>query len=63
MTETIRLFLDSDGVPVTTQGALLRDRLKDVVLASVSNDLRTPLTTIKALAQEGALREIGRAHV
>jgi len=32
------------------------DRLKDVVLASVSHDLRTPLTTIKALAQEGALR-------
>ena len=31
------------------------DRLKDVVLASVSHDLRTPLTTIKALAQEGAL--------
>src|SRR5207237_10113622 len=26
------------------------------VLASVSHDLRTPLTTIKALAQEGALR-------
>jgi two-component system, OmpR family, sensor histidine kinase KdpD len=32
------------------------DRLKDVVLASVSHDLRTPLTTIKALAQESALR-------
>lgn len=32
------------------------DRLKDVVLASVSHDLRTPLTTIKALAQEGARR-------
>jgi two-component system sensor histidine kinase KdpD len=32
------------------------DRLKDIVLASVSHDLRTPLTTIKALAQEGALR-------
>jgi two-component system, OmpR family, sensor histidine kinase KdpD len=32
------------------------DRLKDTVLASVSHDLRTPLTTIKALAQEGALR-------
>ena len=27
------------------------DRLKDIVLASVSHDLRTPLTTIKALAQ------------
>ena len=32
------------------------DRLKDVVLASVSHDLRTPLTTIKALAQSEALR-------
>ncbi|HEV2644494.1 MAG TPA: ATP-binding protein [Candidatus Elarobacter sp.] len=29
-------------------------RLKDVVLASVSHDLRTPLTTIKALAQDSA---------
>jgi K+-sensing histidine kinase KdpD len=29
-------------------------RLKDVVLASVSHDLRTPLTTIKALAQHAA---------
>jgi two-component system sensor histidine kinase KdpD len=28
------------------------DRLKDAVLASVSHDLRTPLTTIKALAHE-----------
>jgi two-component system sensor histidine kinase KdpD len=28
------------------------DRLKDVLLASVSHDLRTPLTTIKALAHD-----------
>src|SRR4051812_30487509 len=28
------------------------ERLKDFVLTSVSHDLRTPLTTIKALAQE-----------
>ncbi len=28
------------------------DRLKDALLASVSHDLRTPLTTIKGLAQE-----------
>ena len=32
------------------------DRLKDTLLASVSHDLRTPLTTIKALAQAAALR-------
>lgn len=32
------------------------DRLKDVVLASVSHDLRTPLTTIKALAQSAAMQ-------
>jgi two-component system sensor histidine kinase KdpD len=32
------------------------DRLKDIVLASLSHDLRTPLTTIKALAQDSALR-------
>lgn len=32
------------------------DRLKDIVLASVSHDLRTPLTTIKALAQDSARR-------
>jgi len=30
------------------------NRLKDVLLATVSHDLRTPLTTIKALAQEAA---------
>ena len=32
------------------------DRMKDTLLASVSHDLRTPLTTIKALAHDGALR-------
>ena len=33
------------------------DRMKDVLLASLSHDLRTPLTTIKALANE--LHELG----
>lgn len=32
------------------------NRLKDIVLASVSHDLRTPLTTIKALAQSQAMQ-------
>lgn len=32
------------------------NRAKDQILASVSHDLRTPLTTIKALAQSAALR-------
>lgn len=32
------------------------NRVKDTVLASVSHDLRTPLTTIKALAEDAALR-------
>jgi K+-sensing histidine kinase KdpD len=32
------------------------DRLKDILLASVGHDLRTPLTTIKALAHDGVLR-------
>jgi two-component system sensor histidine kinase KdpD len=37
------------------------DRLKDAVLASVSHDLRTPLTTIKALANEMAIAGDERA--
>ena len=39
------------------------DRLKDIVLASVSHDLRTPLTTIKALAQESGRRGEANAAV
>src|ERR1019366_6459625 len=33
------------------------DRLKDALLASVSHDLRTPLTTIKALAHDLGARD------
>jgi two-component system sensor histidine kinase KdpD len=45
-----RIRLDADA----RHAAALReaDALKDAVLASVSHDLRTPLTTIKALAHE-----------
>jgi K+-sensing histidine kinase KdpD len=39
------------------------NRLKDWVLASVSHDLRTPLTTIKALAQESAATGDARARI
>ena len=43
-------------VAATEHAEVLRqaDQLKDVVLASLSHDLRTPLTTIKALAQVSA---------
>ncbi|MFI5310323.1 MAG: ATP-binding protein [Gemmatimonadales bacterium] len=37
------------------------DRIKDFVLASVSHDLRTPLTTIKALAQDEQRTGVRRA--
>jgi two-component system sensor histidine kinase KdpD len=39
------------------------DRMKDVLLASISHDLRTPLTTIKALAQDLSLRGDETARV
>ncbi len=44
--ERVRLVRDSEHAEALRQA----DQLKDAVLASVSHDLRTPLTTIKALA-------------
>jgi two-component system sensor histidine kinase KdpD len=51
--ERVRLAADVERVEALREA----DRLKDALLASVSHDLRTPLTTIKALAHE--LRAFG----
>lgn len=51
--ERVRLIADAERAEALHEA----DRLKDALLASVSHDLRTPLTTIKALAHE--LREGG----
>ncbi|MBL8989404.1 MAG: DUF4118 domain-containing protein [Gemmatimonadetes bacterium] len=55
--ERVRLEADAANV-VALQAA---DRLKDAVLASVSHDLRTPLTTIKAVAEAIAVDGDDRA--
>lgn len=51
--ERVRLSAEVEHVEALREA----DRLKDALLASVSHDLRTPLTTIRALASE--LRESG----
>jgi two-component system sensor histidine kinase KdpD len=50
--ERVRLVAEAEHAEALREA----DRLKDVVLASVSHDLRTPLTTIKALAQSSAMQ-------
>jgi two-component system sensor histidine kinase KdpD len=46
--ERVRLAADAEHAEALREA----DRLKDALLASVSHDLRTPLTTIKALAHD-----------
>ena len=46
--ERTRLSAEADRAEVLREA----DRLKDALIASVSHDLRTPLTTIKALAHD-----------
>jgi two-component system sensor histidine kinase KdpD len=46
--ERARLSAEADRAAVLREA----DRLKDALIASVSHDLRTPLTTIKALAHD-----------
>jgi two-component system sensor histidine kinase KdpD len=47
----------------TTEALRRADRLKDALLASVSHDLRTPLTTIKGIAHEIVSEGHARAGV
>lgn len=55
--ERVRLAAEAEHAQALREA----DRLKDAVVASVSHDLRTPLTTIKALAHDIAAEGDARA--
>jgi two-component system sensor histidine kinase KdpD len=55
--ERVRLAAEAERAEALREA----DGLKDAVIASVSHDLRTPLTTIKALAHDIAAEGDGRA--
>jgi len=57
--ERVRLSAEAERVEALREA----DRLKDALLASVSHDLRTPLTTIRALAHDIAAGGEERALV
>ena len=57
--ERIRLTIDAEHADALREA----DRLKNALLAAVSHDLRTPLTSIKAIAHEIAEDGDGRATV
>jgi two-component system sensor histidine kinase KdpD len=57
--ERVRLVAETERAEALREA----DRLKDIVLATVSHDLRTPLTAIKALAQAAAVRGDTNARV
>ena len=57
--ERVDLVAEAERVEALRQA----DRLRDVLLASLSHDLRTPLTTIKAVAQQAASLGDGAAAV
>lgn len=57
--ERVRLAADAERVEALREA----DRLKDSLLATVSHDMRTPLTTIRGLAHAIAMEGDERAHV